>query len=60
MREVIVGDFVKTIHDINGILTSVKNTCHGLTAFVATADGRTFHCPVSDLKDSVYIKNKGE
>lgn len=24
MREVTIGDFVETIHDINGILTAVK------------------------------------
>ncbi len=50
MREVTIGDFVETIHDINGILTAVNN----LAAFIATADGRTFCCPISDLKDCIY------
>lgn len=40
MREVRIGDFVETIHGVNGILTSVKNTYYGLTAYIATADGR--------------------
>lgn len=59
MREVTIGDFVETIHDINGILTAVKRGYYGLTvfgliAFIATADGRTFYCPVGDLKDCIY------
>lgn len=49
-----IGDFVTTIHDINGILIAVKSGCYGLTAFIATADGRTFYCPVNDLKNCVY------
>lgn len=39
MREVTIGDFVETIHDINGILTVVKRGYYGLIAFIATADG---------------------
>jgi hypothetical protein len=54
MRKVTIGDFVETIHDINGILTAVKRGYYGLTAFIATADGRTFYCPVDDLKDCIY------
>ena len=55
MREVTIGDFVETIHDINGILTAVKRGYYGLTAFIATADGRTFYCPVGDLKDCTQV-----
>lgn len=54
MREVSIGDFVETIHGINGMLTEVKNSCYGRTAFIATADGRTFYCPISDFKDCKY------
>lgn len=39
MREVIIGDFVETVHDINSILTAVKRGYYSLTAFIATADG---------------------
>ena len=47
-----VGDFVETIHNINGILTQVKkNGYYGDVAFIATSDGRTFYCPVTDIKD---------
>lgn len=52
MREVTIGDFVETIHDINGILTAVK--AGGLITFIETADGRTFCCPIGDLKDCIY------
>lgn len=54
MREVTIGDFVETNHGVNGILTAVKRGCYGLTAFIATADGRTFYCPISALKDCIY------
>lgn len=54
MREVKIGDFVETIHGVNGILTSVKNTFYGSTAYIAAADGRTFYCPISDFKDCKY------
>lgn len=56
MREVTIGDFVETVHGVNGILTAVKRGCYGLTAFIATADGRTFYCPISDLKDCIFGK----
>ena len=48
MREVQIGDFVETIHGINGILVDVKRGYYGLTAFVATSDRKTFYCPVND------------
>lgn len=54
MREVIIGDFVETNHGINGILTDVKKSYYGLVAFIATADDRTFYCPVNDLKNCIY------
>lgn len=50
MRKVNIGDFVETIHGVNGILTEVRNTYWGSTAYIATADGRTFYCPVAELK----------
>ena len=46
----LIGDFVETIHGVNGILTAIKDTYYGKMAFIATSDGRTFHCPVSDIK----------
>ena len=46
----VIGDFVETIHGVNGILTAIKDTYYGEMAFIATSDGRTFHCPVSDIK----------
>lgn len=54
MRKVSIGDFVETIHGINGMLIDVKSTYYGCTAFIATADGRTFYCPISDFKDCKY------
>lgn len=54
MREVMIGDFVETNYGVNGILTAVKRGYYGLTAFIATADGQTFYCPVGDLKDCIY------
>lgn len=58
MREVIIGDFVETVFGINGILIDVRNTPYGTpygkTAYIAMADGRTFYCPVSSLKDCIY------
>lgn len=54
MREVNIGDFVETIHGINGILTTVKKSYYGLTAFIATSDGRTFYCPIQELKNCKY------
>lgn len=54
MREVTIGDFVETIHNINGILIGIKKSYYGLTAFIATADGRTFYCPIADLKNCTY------
>lgn len=54
MREVIIGDFVTTVLGVNGILIDVRNTPYGTTAYIATADGRTFYCPVGDLKDCIY------
>ena len=54
MREVVIGDFVATVLGVNGILIDVRNTPYGTTAFIATADGRTFYCPLSALKDCIY------
>ena len=54
MREVTIGDFVVTVYGVNGILIDVRNTPYGTTAYIATANGRTFYCPVSDLKDCIY------
>ena len=54
MREVTIGDFVETVYGVNGILIDVRNTPYGTTAYIATADGRTFYCPVSALKDCIY------
>ena len=54
MREVEIGDYVETIHNVNGILTDVKRGYHGLTAFIATSNGRTFYCPINDLKNCIY------
>ena len=45
-----VGDYVETIHGVNGILMDIKPTYYGDMAFIATADGRTFHCPVCDIR----------
>ena len=45
-----VGDFVETVHGINGILVAIKDTYYGKMAFIDTSDGRTFHCPVTDIK----------
>lgn len=58
MREVSIGDFVETIHGVNGILTAVKNTYYGLTAYIATADGRIYYCPISDFKDCKYKEDR--
>lgn len=54
IRIVDVGDFVETKHNVSGILSAVKDTPHGRTAFIATANGRTFYCPISDFKDCKY------
>lgn len=54
MREVTIGDFVETVLGVNGILIDVKKSYYGLTAFIATADERTFYCPIADLKDCIY------
>ena len=53
-REVQIGDYVETIHQINGILVDVRKGYYGLTAFIATSDGAIFYCPINDLKDCVY------
>lgn len=45
-----VGDFVETTHGVSGILTAVKTTYYGETAFIATADMRTFYCPLCDIR----------
>lgn len=46
-----IGDYVETIHGVNGILTEIrKGGYYGDVAFIATSDMRTFYCPVSDIK----------
>lgn len=45
-----VGSYVETIHGVNGILMDIKPTYYGDMAFIATADVRTFHCPVCDIR----------
>lgn len=54
MKKVFVGDFVETIHNVNGILTEVRRGYDDGVAFIATSDMRTFYCPISDLKNAVY------
>ena len=49
-RDPQIGDFVETVHGVNGILTAVKETPYGNMAFIATADMRTFHCPMCDIQ----------
>lgn len=56
MRKVSIGDFVETVHGVNGILIEVRNTYRGSTAYIATADGRTFYCPVADLKNCRFTE----
>lgn len=51
MKKVSIGDFVETIHGVNGILIEVRNTYRCSVAYIATADGRIFYCPVTDLKN---------
>lgn len=46
-----IGDYVETIHGVNGILTEIrKGGYYGDVAFIATSDMRIFYCPVSDIK----------
>lgn len=45
-----IGDFVETIHGVNGLLIAIKPTYYGDMAFIATADMRTFHCPVCEIR----------
>lgn len=45
-----IGEFVETIHGASGILTAIKPTYYGDMAFIATADMRTYHCPVCDIR----------
>lgn len=55
MREVIIGDFVETIDNVNGILSEVRRGYNGSVAFIATSDMRIFYCPISHLKNCVYV-----
>ena len=49
-----IGDYVETIHKVNGILTEIrKGGYYGDGAFSATRDMSTFYCPVSDIKPYV-------
>lgn len=45
-----IGEYVTTIHGVSGILTAIKPTYYGDMAFIATADMRVFHCPVSEVR----------
>lgn len=45
-----IGEYVTTVHGVSGILTAIKPTYYGDMAFIATADMRTFHCPVSEVR----------
>ena len=46
-----IGDFVETIHGVNGILTEIKTGgYYGDVAFISTSDLRTFYCPVNEIK----------
>lgn len=45
-----IGEYVTTVHSVSGILTAIKSTYYGDMAFIATADMRTFHCPVSEVR----------
>ena len=46
-----IGDFVETIHGVNGFLTEIRKGGHyGDVAFIATSDMRIFYCPVNDIK----------
>lgn len=50
-----IGDYVETIHGVNGILTEIrKGGYYGDVAFIATSDMRTFYCPVSDIKQNDF------
>lgn len=56
-----IGDYVETIHGVNGILTEIrKDSYHGDVAFIATSDMRTFYCPVSDIKSYAIKKKNNE
>ncbi|MBQ8435067.1 MAG: hypothetical protein IJX24_03535 [Oscillospiraceae bacterium] len=47
-----VGDFVETIHGINGIVTDIKKcSYYGEVVFIATPDMGTFFCPIYDVKE---------
>jgi hypothetical protein len=60
-RKVSVGDYVQTIHGVHGILIEVKpNGPYGDVAFIATADMRTFYCPIADLKDCEIVSHSKE
>ena len=45
-----IGDYVITVTGVKGILTAIKPTYYGDIAFIATADMRTYHCPVRDVR----------
>lgn len=45
-----IGDFVETTTGVNGVLVDIRVTPHGKTAYIATADGRTYYCPTSYIK----------
>ncbi len=56
MQKVNIGDFVRTVHGYNGILTNVvESELHGNLAVIVVPDGRHFHCPVCDLIDCKYV-----
>lgn len=52
MTELKIGDFVETIHGVNGIVTCIKKGgYYGDVVFIATSDMRTFYCSIGDLKE---------
>lgn len=47
-----IGDFVETVHGVNGILIGIRKCgyCEDV-AFIATSDMKTFGCPINDIKE---------
>lgn len=51
MKEPKIGDFAKCIDGHCGIVTAIKDTYYGRMIFVATADQRVYHFPLSMLEE---------
>lgn len=45
-----IGDFVETIHGVNGIVTSIKRGYYNDVVLIATSDMRTFCCSICAVK----------